>query len=106
MSNPYLNWDQERGHAEARISSIEEMISDLTAAGWRKEGSASWRSPWGSLFRGPFQAWKAQLEYWKLFKHVDTETGESWLQCLECGQQAESALEIEHSSTCKLRGVK
>jgi hypothetical protein len=40
---------------------IEEMISELDRAGWRKVMAAVWISPNGNLFRGPFGAWKAMM---------------------------------------------
>ena len=38
--------------------SPEEMIADLAAAGWERVKTTIWRSPAGSLFRGPYGAWK------------------------------------------------
>ena len=40
------------------IPNIEQMLSDLAAAGWRKKLSHVWASPTGKLYLGPAGAWK------------------------------------------------
>ncbi len=38
--------------------STDQMLSDLTAAGWRKKLTHVWASPTGKLYLGPAGAWK------------------------------------------------
>lgn len=40
------------------VSDVERWKHDLIAAGWVAESSIAWRAPDGSLWRGPFGAWK------------------------------------------------
>lgn len=43
---------------------IEDMVSDLKAAGWQEIRLTVWRAPGGAYYRGPFGAWKVlQSEY-------------------------------------------
>lgn len=39
-------------------ASIDQMLADLTAAGWRKKLTHIWASPTGRLYLGPAGAWK------------------------------------------------
>lgn len=39
----------------------EQMIEDLTAAGWRKKLPHTWANPAGKLFVGPAGAWKVMM---------------------------------------------
>lgn len=39
-------------------ASIDQMLLDLTAAGWRKKLRHVWASPTGKLYLGPYGAWK------------------------------------------------
>ncbi len=50
---------------ELHIATIEEMITELEAAGWTKHSATVWLSPRGGYYRGPFGAWKAELDYRK-----------------------------------------
>lgn len=38
--------------------STEQMLLDLTTAGWRKKLTHIWASPTGKLYLGPAGAWK------------------------------------------------
>ena len=42
---------------KAENVSIEQMKSELKAAGWTEKNALTWISPAGYLFRGPFMAW-------------------------------------------------
>ncbi len=51
---------------ELRVATIEEMVADLEAAGWKRVRTGTvWESPRGGFYRGPFGAWKAELKYRK-----------------------------------------
>jgi hypothetical protein len=38
--------------------SIEQMLTDLAAAGWKKKLTHIWASPTSKLYLGPAGAWK------------------------------------------------
>ena len=40
------------------LPSVDQILLDLTAAGWRKKLPHIWASPTGRLYLGPAGAWK------------------------------------------------
>lgn len=51
---------------EQREPTIEQMVQELTAAGWSlyRGHRTLWVAPWGALYRGPYGAWKV-WQKWK-----------------------------------------
>lgn len=49
----------------ARWPTIEQMIVNLRDAGWKPRSATVWCAPNGSLFLGPYCAWKALRDFSK-----------------------------------------
>lgn len=45
----------------AAMPTIDDMKSQLLAAGWRQRSATVWRSPTGHLYRGNYGAWRAMM---------------------------------------------
>lgn len=58
---PVAKRDDSFAQNEARNTSIEEMIADLEAAGWKRWSATRWLCPRGGLYRGPTGAYKAEM---------------------------------------------
>lgn len=51
---------------------IEQQVSELRAAGWKKSGIPHvWKSPTGKLFLGPHGAWKQMAGYGDQGTHAE-----------------------------------
>ncbi|MFH1739138.1 MAG: hypothetical protein ABIH23_09025, partial [bacterium] len=41
--------------------SVDQMVTELTSAGWSSRGCKIWMSPQGPLYLGPYGAWKVMM---------------------------------------------
>jgi hypothetical protein len=56
-----VRWSPWRLAPRGVVPAPEAQERELLAAGWEKVGPGGmWKSPWGSLYAGAYQAWKAK----------------------------------------------